>query len=499
MTHFTMDDADSVAHTVFAGLVPVAALDTGERARRLDQQRTRMNRSFMHTVPILLVGSLAAATFNLTGPVEPVNAKTPNDPRLSTERANKPTTIQAAASETTTTRIGPAPATYRVAAGDTVSGIASRYGLSTASVLALNGLSWSSMIFPGQTLTLTKGTVEPLPSVSHTKTTNGQYTIAAGDTVSGIASKFGISTISVMSANGLGWSSIIYPGQTIVIPGNLSAPADDTHEDDVTIKDDGGEAPGARTGGTDNPGDTGTESAPDSAASLPDATKTDVTPDGAAPAPAVPAVPAPKPAPAPAPVSGSSYLVVSGDTISAIATRSGLSTQALLDANGLDHSSIIYIGDKLIIPTSTSAPASTGGSVTYLTAEMRTNALVIIQVGRDLGVSDFGITIALATAMQESSLRNLNWGDRDSVGLFQQRPSSGWGTVAQLTTPTHAARLFYGGPSNPNKGYTRGLLDISGWKNMSLTRAAQAVQISAYPDAYAKWETSARSWLQELG
>jgi len=85
------------------------------------------------------------------------------------------------------------------------------------------------------------------------------------------------------------------------------------------------------------------------------------------------------------------------------------------------------------------------------------------------------------------------------VGLFQQRPSSGWGTVSELTTPAHAARLFYGGPTNPNKGITRGLLDISGWQNMTLTDAAQAVQISAYPDAYAKWEASARSWLQQLG
>ena len=129
---------------------------------------------------------------------------------------------------------------------------------------------------------------------------------------------------------------------------------------------------------------------------------------------------------------------------------------------------------------------------------MRANALVIVQVGRELGVSDRGIAIALATAMQESSLRNLSWGDRDSVGLFQQRPSTGWGAVEQLTDPAHAARLFYGGASNPNGGVTRGLLDIAGWESMPLTEAAQRVQISAYPDAYAKWETSAWEWLAEL-
>ncbi|EPR75536.1 Autolysin precursor [Leifsonia rubra CMS 76R] len=490
MTHFTFDDTDSVANTVFAGLVPAAA-DNSERMGRLAQQRARMNRTFMNTVPVILVGSLAAATFNLTGPVEPVNAKTPNDTRLSTERANKTTgTVPASVSQTTATVRSPAPAAYTVREGDTVSDVASRYGLSTASVLALNGLSWSSMIFPGQELKLTKGSAAALPSVNHTKTTNGEYTIVAGDTISGIANKFGVSTISVMSANGLGWSSIIYPGQTIVIPGNLSTPTDDTQESDFTTDDGDGED--ARASDPDSAPDTRTAPQTDSATSEPD-------PADAAAEPEQPPVEPEDASPAPAPLGGSSYLVVSGDTISAIAQRLGLSTQALLDANGLSHSSMIYIGDTLTIPSSSSAPASSAGSVTYLTAEMRTNAQVIIQVGRDLGVSDYGITIALATAMQESSLRNLNWGDRDSVGLFQQRPSSGWGTIEQLTTPSHSARLFYGGPSNPNKGKTRGLLEISGWQNMSLTRAAQAVQISGHPNAYAKWETSARSWLQQLG
>ena len=100
--------------------------------------------------------------------------------------------------------------------------------------------------------------------------------------------------------------------------------------------------------------------------------------------------------------------------------------------------------------------------------------------------------------MQESSLRNLNYGDRDSLGLFQQRPSTGWGTPAQVTDPVYATRLFFGGPSNPNAGITRGLLEIPGWQSMTVTQAAQAVQQSAYPDAYAKWETSARVWLDQL-
>ena len=83
---------------------------------------------------------------------------------------------------------------------------------------------------------------------------------------------------------------------------------------------------------------------------------------------------------------------------------------------------------------------------------MRANAAVIVQVGRHDGVSDAGIVIALAAAMQESSLRNVNYGDRDSLGLFQQRPSAGWGTPDAGLDPTYAARAFYGGPTNPNPG-----------------------------------------------
>jgi hypothetical protein len=129
---------------------------------------------------------------------------------------------------------------------------------------------------------------------------------------------------------------------------------------------------------------------------------------------------------------------------------------------------------------------------------MKANALTIISVGRQRGVPDYGIIIALAAAAQESGLQNLNYGDLDSVGLFQQRPSAGWGAVAQLTNTNYASELFFGGPSNPNKGITRGLLDIPGWQSMTVTQAAQAVQNSAYPNAYAKWEASARAWFASL-
>jgi hypothetical protein len=170
--------------------------------------------------------------------------------------------------------------------------------------------------------------------------------------------------------------------------------------------------------------------------------------------------------------------------------------QSLLTANHLTLSSIIYAGHTLLVPGL--ATASTGGSFTPLSPEMRTNATTIVRVGQQLGVPDYGIIIALAAAMQESGVRNLNYGDLDSVGLFQQRPSAGWGNRTSLLDTTYATKLFYGGPSNPNKGKTRGLLDIAGWQSMTVTQAAQRVQISAYPNAYAKWESSAREWFSEL-
>jgi cell wall-associated NlpC family hydrolase len=104
-------------------------------------------------------------------------------------------------------------------------------------------------------------------------------------------------------------------------------------------------------------------------------------------------------------------------------------------------------------------------------------------------------------ALTESSLRVLsnigaypqsgsipndgNGGDHDSLGLFQQRPTAGWGSVQNLMDPVWSARAFYGGPSGPNHGSPRGLLDVEGWQSMDPGAAAQAVQGSAYPDRYA--------------
>ncbi|WP_257155750.1 C40 family peptidase [Streptomyces sp. Ru87] len=105
------------------------------------------------------------------------------------------------------------------------------------------------------------------------------------------------------------------------------------------------------------------------------------------------------------------------------------------------------------------------------------NAETIQATGVAMKVPARGQVVALATALQESRLRNLDYGDRDSLGLFQQRPTQGWGTAAQVRNPVHASTKFY-----------EGLLKVPGWQSMTIAQAAQAVQKSGFPDAYAKWE-----------
>jgi LysM repeat protein len=420
------------------------------------------------TVPLVLVSTIAM-TLNLAAPADAATlGKRVLKPKGAVPAPTPKAGLQAPAG-TGVASAASAPTHYVVVDGDTVSGVAGRFGLSTASVLALNGLGWSAVIFPGQVLTLSTSAA-PLvaaPSPTPVSAELSRYTVVAGDTISGIAAAHGLPTTAVLNANGLDAHSIIFPGRTIVLP-------------DATAR------AGATTAG----------------------------PATTAPAPASPA--------------GSTHTIAAGETISGVAASARVSVQAVLDANGLGWSSIIYPGQELVIPAegasaagasgshdSTPSPAGSATLVTEsavfispveptavtpvtLTDEMRRNAATIVAVGREAGVSDAGLVVALAAAAQESGLRNLDHGDRDSLGLFQQRPSTGWGAPEQLMDPVHASQAFFGGSGNPNPGITRGLLDIPGWESLSVTQAAQAVQRSAFPDHYAKWEASARAWLGEL-
>lgn len=123
-------------------------------------------------------------------------------------------------------------------------------------------------------------------------------------------------------------------------------------------------------------------------------------------------------------------------------------------------------------------------------------ARVTRQVAVDHGIPERGVLVALAAGFVESGVANLNYGDRDSVGWLQQRPSSGWGTVAQIRNPELAAEAFFGVAKHT---HNRGLTDIRGWQSRSIGSAAQAVQVSAFPSKYAGEVGNAKSLLAAVG
>ncbi len=126
-------------------------------------------------------------------------------------------------------------------------------------------------------------------------------------------------------------------------------------------------------------------------------------------------------------------------------------------------------------PVQLTGSCTVAGTDLTLTSEQASSAATIAAVGRARGLPERAVVIALATAQQESTMRNLDYGDRDSLGLFQQRPSQGWGTPEQVTDPVYAAGEFYDG-----------LVEVRNWETRRLTEAADAVQRSAFPEAYQK-------------
>lgn len=190
------------------------------------------------------------------------------------------------------------------------------------------------------------------------------------------------------------------------------------------------------------------------------------------------------------------HRVGEGETVSLIAQRHGVATAAVLLANGLSRGSAVRTGQQLVIPVPNLRRTASG--VVTLSGEMRANALIVIAVGRDAGVPDDGIVIALAAAMQDSSLHNLAFGEADAVGLFQQRPSRGWGEEEALLDPRYAAAAFFGGSGSGVVAPAAGLLDVGGWEFMTVGEAAYAVQRASSSAAYGKWERCARDWLEDL-
>lgn len=297
-----------------------------------------------------------------------------------------------------------APATYTIVRGDTISGIAARYGLNTNTVLQLNGLSANTIIYPGQQIKLSDSAAAPSAPAPAPRPAPGpapsssaaSYTVVPGDTLGGIAARHGVALSDVFTWNGLNGRSIIYPGQKIRVSAGTSAPAP------------------------------------------------------AAPAPAAPARPAAPAAPALA--NTGSYTIKSGDTLGGIANRLGVSLSSLLTANKLSMSTIIYPGQKLAIPGAPAAPAPAPAPVstplvpsTFLgytypeavvssanankallnaspvpsTAQMKG---IVADTARRMGVDP---SLAMAFAYQESGFNQRAVSPANAIGTMQVIPSSG--------------------------------------------------------------------------
>ncbi|MCD4850140.1 LysM peptidoglycan-binding domain-containing protein [Arthrobacter sp. AK01] len=284
------------------------------------------------------------------------------------------------------------PDTYTIVRGDTISAIARRFNLDTNAVLQLNKLSATTLIYPGQSIKLTgTATATPAqpsaPAAPSAPSNATVYTVVSGDTLGAIAAKHGVPLSSIFSWNNLNGSSIIYPGQKIKVSGGS--------------------------------------------------------------APSTPATPAPAPAPAPAPLANTgSYTIKAGDTLSSIASRHGVSLSALMTANNVTATTVIYPGQKLTIPGAGLQPAgdtkplvpSTFLGFTYppavvssanenkallnaspvpSRAEMKS---IVADTARRMGVSP---SLAMAFAEQESGFDQRAVSPANAIGTMQVIPSSG--------------------------------------------------------------------------
>ncbi len=184
----------------------------------------------------------------------------------------------------------------------------------------------------------------------------------------------------------------------------------------------------------------------------------------------------------------------------AITDATSCATTGTGGTGGLSGLSLAVSGT---VPQRLTATTANGQTITLNHTQME-HAATIIAVGNSENIDENGQVIALMAALAESTLRVLanttayptsasypndgDGSDHASLGLFQMQPPDGWGTVAELMDPVWSTRAFYGGPDGPNHGSPAGLLDIPNWQTLSFGAAAQAVEVSAYPNRYANYQ-----------
>ncbi len=310
---------------------------------RISRQRVITTAAATTALPAVAIGSLALAVPAAAAPAQPLQPKQPTASNISQAKA----TILRSTSKGV-------PASVKVKSGDTISSIAHRYRLSVSTVLKLNKLNSKSVIYPGQRIKL-RGAA---PSQATTKTatsTASRYTVKAGDTLSGIATKHRISLATLTRLNGLKSSSIIYPGQKLRIRGSAAASSAPTAKASTA---------GKAATYTVKSGDTLSGIAAKTGVSLSMLTRNNGLKNSSTiypgqklklrPSGSVASTPAKSAA---KPSASASYTVKSGDTLSGIAAKTGTSLSTLLRLNGLKASSVIFPGQK--IRTSGNASTST--------------------------------------------------------------------------------------------------------------------------------------------
>lgn len=161
--------------------------------------------------------------------------------------------------------------------------------------------------------------------------------------------------------------------------------------------------------------------------------------------------------------------------------RRALAAAVVVVLAGLSAATVLGVRHLQALVSGEQCRVTASGSTFTWAPDQASNAAAITAISVQRGMPPRAATIAIATAMQESKVRNVKFGDRDSLGLFQQRPSQGWGTAEQILDPEYSTNRFYDA-----------LEKIEGYEDMDIADAAQAVQRSAAGEAYAQHEAQAR-------